>query len=130
MKSLFAALALTPLLIASGAQAQTVSEDVNKQLWCGTAFIIFFGETPPPDVSEADAKAYVDGANALIELAVKAHLDAGFTQEQVDKIRTDVETKVRSEITTGPAQYSPEECIAILPQPENSAPSDTSSSAM
>jgi hypothetical protein len=130
MKSLLAALALTPLLIATGAQAQTVSEDVNKQLWCGTAFIIFFGETPPTDVSPEEAQSYVDGANALIEMAVKAHLDAGFTQEQIEKIRTDLEVQVRTEITTGPAKYAPEECIAILPQPETSAPSDASSSAM
>ena len=68
---------------------------------------------------------------ALVSRARIAQADfEAFTQEQVDKIRTDFEAKVRSEITTGPAQYSPEECIAILPQPENSAPSDTSSSAM
>jgi hypothetical protein len=126
MKSLFAALALTPLLIATGAQAQTVSEDVNKQLWCGTAFVIFFGEMKPEDVSDADAKAYVDSANKLLETAVQAHLDAGFTQEQVDKIRTDLAVKVREEITTGPAQHSPEECIAIMPPPETS---DTTSSS-
>ena len=42
----------------------------------------------------------------------------------------DLEVQVRTEITTGPAKYAPEECIAILPQPETSAPSDASSSAM
>ena len=129
MKSLLAALALTPLLIATGAYAQTVSEDVSKQLWCGTAFVIFFGERKPEDVSDADAKAYVDSANALLEVAVKAYLDAGFTQEQIDKIREELGPKVRTEITTGPAQYAPEDCIAIMPPPETPDTS-TSSSAM
>lgn len=130
MKSLFAALALTPLLIATGAHAQTVSDDVNKQLWCGTAFILFFSEMKPADVSDEDAKGYVDGANALIEIAIRAHLDAGFTQEQIDAIRAELEPKVRVEITDGPAQYAPEDCIAIMPPPDTSAPTDTSSSAM
>jgi hypothetical protein len=130
MKSLFAALALTPLLIATGAQAQTVSDDVNKQLWCATAFVLFFSEMKPDDVSDEDAKAYVDSANGLLEIAIKAHLDAGFTQEQIDALRVELEPRVRVEITTGPAQYAPEDCIAIMPPPEAPAPSDTSSSAM
>ena len=130
MKSLLAALALTPLLIATGAHAQTVSEDVSKQLWCGTAFVIFFGEMKPEDVSDADAKAYVDSANALLEVAVQAHLDAGFTQEQIDKLREELAPKVRTEITTGPAQYAPEDCIAIMPEPAMPDASTSSSSAM
>jgi hypothetical protein len=130
MKSLFAALALTPLMLATGAQAQTVSDEVSTQLWCGTAFVIFFGEMKPADVSDADAQAYVDSANKLLEMAVKAHLDAGFTQEQIDTLRKDLDVKVREEITTGPAQHSPEECIAIMPPPETSDTTTSSSSAM
>ena len=67
MRSLFAALALTPMLLATGTLAQTVTEDVNTQLWCGTAFVIFFSEMKPADVGEADAKLYLDGDLATLE---------------------------------------------------------------
>ena len=37
MNRLIFALALTPALFVTGAFAQTVRDDVTKQLWCGTA---------------------------------------------------------------------------------------------
>ena len=133
MNRLIAAVALTPMFLVSGVFAQTVSDDVAKQLWCGTAFSIAFAGEPPPDISPEDAaqgKVMYDGGLALIALAEKAHLDAGFTQEAIDKIKADLVTEV-TPVVSGESQnakYTFEDCIAILPAPADGA-TDTSSSA-
>jgi hypothetical protein len=134
MKRLIAAAALTPMLFVSGVFAQTVSDDVAKQLWCGTAFSIAFGGEPPPDVSPEDAaqgKAMFDGGLALIAAAEKAHLDAGFTQEAIDTLTAALIAEV-TPVVAGEAQnakYTFEECVEILPPPADGA-SDASSSSM
>ncbi|MEO6014600.1 MAG: hypothetical protein ABIQ30_13570 [Devosia sp.] len=132
MNRLILALALTPALFVTGAMAQTVSEDVSKQLWCGTAMTVAFSN-PPPDVTSeqmAEAQTYIDGGTALTDAAVKAHLDAGFTQEQIDKLKADLVTEVTTAISGdgANAKYTFEECAALLPG-ASSAPADASSSS-
>ena len=39
MKRLIAAAAILPALLATGAFAQTVTDEVTMQLWCGTAMV-------------------------------------------------------------------------------------------
>jgi hypothetical protein len=134
MKRLIAAAALTSALIATGAQAQTVSDEVTMQLWCGTAMVIAFAN-PPSDITEeqlAEAQGYVDAGTALIEIAVKAHVDAGFTQEAADKAKADIVPVVTEQVMGGgaEAQFSFEECLAILPGMESDTPAESSSSAM
>ena len=83
MKRLIAAAAILPALLTTGAFAQSVTDEVNMQLWCGTAFTIAFGGEPPEELSDeevAQGKAFFDGGIQLIALAELAHLDAGFTQ--------------------------------------------------
>jgi hypothetical protein len=131
MKRLIAAAALTPMLLASGAFAQTVTDEVAMQLWCGTAFTIAFGGEPPEDLSDeevAQGRAFFDGGVQLIALAEKAHLDAGFTQDAVDQLKTDLVAEV-TPVVAGEAQnakHTFEDCIAILPPPDGGAASSSS----
>jgi len=132
MKRLIVAAALTPMLLASGAFAQTVTDEVAMQLWCGTAFTIAFGGEPPEDLSDeevAQGRAFYDGGQQLIAIAEQAHLDAGFTQEAMDQIRLDLVAEV-TPVVAGEAQdtkFTFEDCIAILPPPDGgTAPSSSS----
>lgn len=134
MKRLLAAAALTSALLATGAQAQTVPEEVTMQLWCGTAMVVAFA-SPPPEITPeqlAEAQAYVEAGTTLIDTAVKAHVDAGFTQEAADKIKTDIVPVVTAQVMGGgevTPQFTFDQCLAILPGMEPAAPSDGSSSA-
>ncbi|MEO7221807.1 MAG: hypothetical protein ABIY37_04985 [Devosia sp.] len=135
MKRLIAAAALTSALFVTGVQAQTVTEDVTKQLWCGTAMVVAFSN-PPPGITEAqlaEAQAFVEAGTALIDAAVKAHVDAGFTQEAADKIKTDIVPVVTEQVMGSGenAQFTFDDCLAIMPGQETDAPSaESSSSAM
>jgi hypothetical protein len=135
MKRLFAVAAVLPALFATGAFAQSVTDEVTMQLWCGTAMVVAFSN-PPPGVTDeqlAEAQAYVDAGTELIEIAVQAHVDAGFTQEAADKIKTDIVPVVTEQVMGSGenAQFTFEECLAILPGMETDAePADTTSSAM
>lgn len=130
MHRLIAAAAVLPALLATGAVAQSVTDEVSMQLWCGTAMVVAFS-SPPPDVTEdqlAEAQAYVDAGAELIEIAMQAHLDAGFTQEAADKIKADIVPVVTEQVMGSgeDAQFTFEECLAILPGME----ADAASSAM
>lgn len=134
MKRLIAAAALLPALLATDAFAQTVTDEVTMQLWCGTAMVVAFSN-PPPEVTEeqlAQAQEYIDAGTALIETAIQAHLDAGFTQDAADKIKADIVPVVTEQVMGGGenAQFTFEECLAILPGQTDAAPADPSSSAM
>ena len=107
------------------------------QLWCGTAMVVAFSNPPPGITDEqlAEAQTYVDAGTELIEIAIKAHVDAGFTQEATDKIKADIVPVVTEQVMGSGenAQFTFEECLAILPGMEtDAAPPDasTSSSAM
>jgi hypothetical protein len=135
MKRLIAAAAILPALFATGAFAQTVTDEVNMQLWCGTAMVVAFANPPPglTDEQLAEAQRYVDAGTTLIETAVQAHLDAGFTQEAADKIKADIVPVVTEQVMGdgANAEHTFEECLAILPgADQGAAPGDTSSSAM
>ena len=135
MKRLIAAAAILPVLLTTGTYAQSVTDEVNMQLWCGTAMVVAFSN-PPPDVTEEqkkEAQGYVDAGTALIELAIQAHLAAGFTQEAADKIKADIVPVVTEQVMGdgSKAEHTFEECLAILPGQDAAASSaDTSSSAM
>jgi hypothetical protein len=134
MKRLIAAAAILPALFATGAFAQTVTDEVNMQLWCGTAMVVAFANPPPglTDQQLAEAQGYVDAGTTLIETAVQAHLDAGFTQEAADKIKADIVPVVTEQVMGdgANADHTFEECLAILPGADQGATPDTSSSAM
>ncbi len=135
MKRLIAAAALTSALLVTGAQAQTVTDDVTKQLWCGTAMVVAFSNPPPGITDEqlAEAQAYLEAGTALVEIAIKAHVDAGFTQDAADKIKTDIVPVVTEQVMGNgtEAQFTFDECLAILPGMETDAPSaESPSSAM
>jgi hypothetical protein len=131
MNRLIAAAALLPALFATGALAQTVPDEVNKQLWCGTAMVVAFSN-PPTGLTEeqlAEAQGYVEAGTALVALAVQGHIDAGFTQEAADKAKTDIVPVVTEQVMgdASTAPYTFEECLAILPGMEPSAETSSSS---
>ncbi len=135
MKRLIAALALTPALMAPGAFAQTIPDEVSKQLWCGTAMVLFFSSLPPDltEAEKAEAAGYVEGGRALLEIAVQGHLDAGMAQADVDTLKGELEQTVIQQIQSGTATYSFDDCLAITPgleSQESSEPSSSPSSAM
>ena len=133
MKKLAIVLAALPAFLVTGAHAQTVGEDVTKALWCGEAMVIAFSNAPSDATSDqlAQAQVYIDGGNAVIAAATQKPLDAGFTEEQVTKVKTDLVAEI-TPIVTGNgagAKYSFEECAALLPGTSSEAPADASSSA-
>lgn len=137
MHRLAFALALVPALLASGARAQSVSDDVAKQLWCGEAFQTLYAaqkDQITPDI-QPTYDAYVAAANALVDKGTQGYLDAGYTEEQVNKIKADLVAEV-TPVVTGQAQgkYSEGDCnqllapLLVLPVPDESsaAPSESS----
>lgn len=136
MKKLALALALAPVLLATGAKAQTVSDDVAKTLWCAEAFTVLFesqkAQVPPDQMAEFNA--YVDGTKAMEAKAVADYLAGGFTQDQVDKLKTDLVTEVTPVVTTGAkGKFGPDDCnpllapFVTLPSSSEAAPADASS---
>ena len=132
MKKLAIVLATLPALLATGAHAQSVGDDVTKALWCGEAMVIAFSNAPSDATADqlSQAQVYIDGGHQLIADATQKHLDAGFTEEQVTKVKSDLVAEI-TPIVTGNgagAKYSFQDCVALLPPP-TAAPSDASSSA-
>jgi hypothetical protein len=132
MNRLILALALTPALLPASAFAQTVGEDVSRQLWCGSAFVAAFGSPPPgvPADQLALAQQYIDQGNGLIDEAGQKYLNAGFTEEQLTKVKADMVTEVTAAVTGdgSTARYSFEECRALLPDPPSGVPTAEPSS--
>jgi hypothetical protein len=126
MNRLILALALTPALITTGALAQTVGEDVSKQMWCGSAFVAAFSNPPPvvPDDQLALAKVYIDQGNQMIGDSGQKYLNAGFTEEQLTKVKADTVTEVTAAVSGngGDAKYTFDECKALMPNPPPDAP--------
>ena len=120
MIRLIAAAAVLSSLFVTGASAQTVSEDVSKQLWCGTAMLVAFQEVPEGLTEEqiAEALSFVERGQALVDQAVQAHVDAGFSQEQADQAKADIVPVVTAQVMGdgSTAQYTFEECLEILPE--------------
>ncbi len=87
MNRLILALALTPALFTTGAFAQTVSDDVSKQLWCGEALVVAFSNPPPGVPSEqlTQAQGFIDSGNKLIDDASQKYLDARLHRRSPDQ---------------------------------------------
>jgi hypothetical protein len=143
MNRLIFALALTPALLTSAAFAQTAPADAEKQLWCGSAFVAAFSSPPPGVPSEqlALAQQYIDQGNGMIDAAGQLYLNAGFTEEQLTKVKADLVTEVTAAVngSGGDAKYTFDECKALMPNApadvptanpsEAAPPADASSSA-
>ena len=146
MNRLILALAFTPALFSTAALAQTVPDDVAKELWCGSAFVAAFS-TPPPGVPSeqlALAQNYIDQGNKMVDEAGQKYLNAGFTEEQLTKTKADLVTEVTAAVSGNgsSAKYSFDDCRSVMPNPPpdvpnaggssvpaDSAPADTTSSA-
>ena len=141
MNRLILALAFTPALFSTAALAQTVPDDVAKELWCGSAFVAAFSNPPPGVPSEqlALAQNYIDQGNKMIDDAGQKYLNAGFTEEQLTKTKADLVTEVTAAVNGNgsSAKYSFDDCRAVMPNPPpevpnaggSSVPADTTSSA-
>jgi len=144
MNKLTLALALVPALMSTSAFAQTVDDATTKQLWCGTALTIYYSN--PPEGATADdmakAKVFLAGTGAMVDEATQKYLNAGFTEEQVTKVKADLTTELTKLVTgkdetgaavsapsTTPPPYSFDDCITLLqarlPAEDNSASSSS-----
>lgn len=138
MHRLALAFALVPVLLSTTAQAQTVSDDVAKQLWCAEAFTVLFKAQASMISSEEQPifDAYVAAAGELLDAATQAYLDAGFTEEQVSKVKADLVTEVTPVVTSQnqTGKFTPDQCNPLLRTylklPSSSEEAPTSSSAM
>jgi hypothetical protein len=118
MHRLALVLALVPALLATGTRAQTVSDDVVKTLWCGEAFTALFAT----EKSQIDAAtkptydAFVAASAKLVETGTQGYLDAGYTEEQVAKIKADLVAEVTPIVTSQgqTGKYSPDDCNPVL----------------
>lgn len=132
MNRLILALALAPALLTTAAFAQTAPADAEKQLWCGSAFVAAFSSPPPgvPSDQLALAQQYIDQGNGMIDDAGQKYLNAGFTEEQLTKVKADLKDEV-TKVVTGDgagAKYTFEDCQALMPNPPSGVPTANPSS--
>ncbi len=144
MKKLTLALALVPALLSTSAFAQTIDDASAKELWCGTALTIYYSN-PPEGVSADDlakAKVFLAATGLMIDEATQKYLNAGFTEEQVTKIKADLTSQLTVLVTgkdeTGASAsappdaqppYSFDDCTALLQARVPGPSADASSSA-
>jgi hypothetical protein len=137
MNRLIFALALAPALIATGARAQTVSDDVAKELWCGVAWQVYYTGIPsvPPD-QQPMLDAYLKASSGLVDKGAQGYLDGGYTEEALTKIKADLVIEVTPVVTgkTPNGKYSQDDCGKLLdpfvvppPQPSSAIAPDMSS---
>ena len=131
MHRLALAFALVPALLTTSVHAQTVSDDVSKQLWCAEAFTVLFSAQASMIASEEKPifDAYVSAASQLLDAATQAYLNAGFTEEQVAKAKADLVTEVTPIVTSQnqTGKYTPDQCNPLL-KTYLKVPEDSSSS--
>ncbi len=142
MNKLTLALALVPALMSTSAFAQTVDDATTKELWCGTALTIYYSN-PPEGVSADDlakAKVFLAATGLMVDEATQKYLNAGFTEEQVTKVKTDLTAQLTILVTgkdesgasaappTTQPPYSFDDCTALLQArvPPDAAPSSSS----
>ncbi len=144
MKKLTLALALVPALLSTSAFAQTIDDATTKELWCGTALTIYYSN-PPAGVSADDlakAKVFLAATGAMVDDATQKYLNAGFTEEQVTKLKADLTTQLTVLVTgkdaTGASASAPpttqpaygfDDCTALLQARVPAPPAAASSSA-
>lgn len=132
-------LAFAPaLLLAFPAVAQDAPAEARQALWCHIAFVTTSAAIPPlPAEDIAAAREAGDAATAeqmeLVEMADQIDLvmngiptlltdaeagytEAGFTADQFTAAKTTLEPEVNAQVTgTAEAEFSFEECVALLP---------------
>jgi hypothetical protein len=132
MNRLILALALAPALFTTAALAQTAPADAEKQLWCGSAFVAAFSNPPPgvPSDQLALAQQYIDQGNGMISAASQQYLNAGFTEEQLTKVKADLVTEVTAAVSGngGNAKYTFDDCKTLMPNPPSDVPTANPSS--
>ena len=136
-----AAFALAPLAFSTSAYAQTAPDEMIKTLWCGEAFAVLNESEKSqvtPDI-QADYDAFVAAAAKLIANGTQGYLDAGFTEEQVTKVKTDLVAEVTPIVTGGgqqPGRFSPDDCnpllhaVLVLPSSSEAPASGASDASM
>ena len=119
-----AALVVIPLGLGfAAASAQEVPADVERDLWCGTAFELMVADEPADASPEklAAAQPYVEGAHRLIQRALPIYLEAGYTDDALLAYRQKLEANVSRVVNGGSwndGDQSPtyEDCKALLGQ--------------
>ena len=131
------------LLLAFPAVAQDAPEVGYQNLWCHFAFATTATQIPPlpedllaaahaagnaatPEqlellAAELQIKQITDGIPTLLETATAGYTEAGFTTEQLDTAKAELEAKVTGQVmgTSGEQpEFAFEQCLVLLPTTE------------
>lgn len=110
------------LVMPALAVAQDVPATVEKDLWCGTAFIVMTRDAPADATPEklAAAAVYTEGGERLIQRALPVYLESGYDDEALAAHRVRLESEIARAINEGPgaegAKYSFQDCSALIGQ--------------
>lgn len=130
------------LLLAFPAVAQDAPQVGYQNLWCHFAFATTATQIPPlPEAdlaavheagddatleqlellsAETQIKQITDGIALLLEAATVSYTEAGFTTEQFDASKTELEPKVTGQVMGASGEqpeFAFEDCLALLPAP-------------
>lgn len=130
------------LLLAFPAVAQDAPQAGYQTLWCHFAFQTTTTQIPAlPEAdlaaahaagdaatpeqlellsAEGQIKQIVDGVPTLLEAATVSYTEAGFTTEQFDATKTELEPKVTGQVMGASGEqpeFAFEQCLALLPAP-------------
>jgi hypothetical protein len=83
-----------------------------------------------PSEQLALAQQYIEQGNGMISEGGQKYLDAGFTEEQLTKVKGDLVTEVTAAVSGdgGNAKYTFEDCKALMPDPPSQVPTANPSS--
>jgi hypothetical protein len=119
-------IAVTVMLATLAAQpvlAQSVPDEAEMDLWCGTAFELMTRDAPADATPEklAAAQVYADGGAFLVSRALPIYLESGYTNETLDSFRADLAEAVGRAVngTTRAGEepaYSFQDCSALIGQ--------------
>ena len=133
------------LLLALPAMAQDAPAAGYQNLWCHFAFSITMASIPPIPAADLEAartagdaatpeqiqlievdgqiQHIANGIPTLLETATAGYTEAGFTTEQFDTAKAELDAKVNEQLigSATAAEFTFEECLALVAPAETPA---------
>jgi hypothetical protein len=112
--------ALVPALIlaiATPAAAQVITPDIDRTLWCASAFYWLAGSAEDSGETE-EAEIYDGWSKRLLELAGPALVASGFKQDKIEDIVAQYDQTVLAQIGTKDATYDVVACPELVSEPD------------
>ena len=98
MKPVALALVLT-LAGGASASAQVITPDIDRTLWCASAFY-WLAASAEDSGSTEEAETYDGWSRRLLDLAGPGLIAAGFTSEKIEDIVVQYDDKVLTQLST------------------------------